>query len=210
MNIHRIAFLYLILACLACRQESPSEQLAAQHTLSNEECDSPDGPAECSFINMPDNVNSEIVITYGKEPGSPLKISGKILRKDGIPGAGVLLYVYHTDNDGYYSKNGNEKGAQKWHGKLHGWGKTDSQGRYEIRTIRPAPYPNNQLPAHIHAVVKLPDSGKAYYIGDFLFDDDPIIKRGQPGNVVHKADEVMKMTKVNGVWIGNRDIILEN
>lgn len=116
--------------------------------------------------------------------------------------------MYHTDNTGRYTP-GPKQVQGKRHGHLRGWVKTDAQGRYEFRTIRPAAYPNGKNPQHIHAIIK--EAGLSrYWIDDFLFDDDPLLteqekkrqsKRGGPG--------IVKLSKnPAGVWIGKRDIIL--
>jgi Dioxygenase len=34
--------------------------------------------------------------------------------------------------------------------RLRGWARTDAEGRYEFRTIRPARYPGDGPPAHVH------------------------------------------------------------
>ncbi|MCY7352797.1 MAG: hypothetical protein LH606_19415, partial [Cytophagaceae bacterium] len=58
---------------------------------------------------------------------------------------------------------------------LRGWLKTDANGRYEINTIKPAPYPGGTEPAHIHAMVKAPNQTEAYWLHDFLFKGDPFL-----------------------------------
>ena len=151
-------------------------------------------------------------IASDKEPGERLIVRGTIFKQDGkTPFNGVILYAYQTDNKGYYSKSGKEEGAQKWHGRLHGWCKTDQNGRYEIRSIRPAPYPNNMIPAHIHMVIKEPVNNKTYYITDIVFKGDKLVNdrylksissmRGGSGVV-----DLRKTTQ--GTWEGKRDIVL--
>ncbi len=83
---------------------------------------------------------------------------------------GVLLYVYQTDAAGYYNRHDN------WHGtpRIRGWMKTDDRGRYQFRTIRPAPYPNQRMAEHIHAKLRLP-GGKEREVEEFLFEGDPNI-----------------------------------
>jgi protocatechuate 3,4-dioxygenase, beta subunit len=116
--------------------------------------------------------------------------------------------VYHTDNNGSYSPSNNQTTAKR-HGHLRGWMKTDAQGRYQFKTIRPKAYPNANIPAHIHPVIKEQDCSE-YYIDDLQFEDDPLLtnevllreaKRGGGG--------IISLTKnANGEWIGRRDIIL--
>ncbi len=121
---------------------------------------------------MPTNLTSTMTISNQKEAGEKLIISGTTFKADGKTAfPNVILYAYHTDSKGYYSKIGTEKGVQKWHGRLHGWCKTDKNGRYEMQTIRPALYPDNSMPAHIHTAIKT-DSGQMYWITDYVFKDD--------------------------------------
>ncbi|MEX2088444.1 MAG: hypothetical protein WEB62_01690, partial [Bacteroidota bacterium] len=53
------------------------------------------------------------------------------------PAAGVLLYVYQTDATGAYN---NDDGSWQ-RPRINGWFRTDKNGRYEIRTIKPGSYP---------------------------------------------------------------------
>ena len=164
---------------------------------------------ELMFEGMPEHLSSETTIAGSNEPGEPLIISGVIYKKDGkTPAAGVVLYVYHTDNAGHYSTGPNQK-LGKRHGHLRGWMKTDGEGRYQFKTIRPAAYPNGKDPQHIHPIVE-ESATSIYWIDEYLFDDDPLVteevksrqhKRGGSGIIHLKKDD-------QGGWIGQRNIIL--
>ena len=95
------------------------------------------------------------------------------------------------------------------HGRLRGWMKTGADGRYEFRTIRPAPYPGQAIPAHIHPVIKEPDKNE-YYLDEFVFDDDPLLtKEKRAGLEGRGGSGVMKVTEdEKGVATGRRDIVL--
>ena len=177
-------------------------------------CDNPDADINCSFIHMPSAINNIMNIAADKEPGDKMIIKGTIFKQDGkTPYQGVILYAYQTDNNGYYSKSGKEKGAQKWHGRLHGWCKTDQNGKYEIRSIRPAPYPNNRIPAHIHMVIKEPLNNKTYYISDIVFKDDKMVNDLYLRSISSKqgGSGVVDLKKSNqGIWRGERNIVLKN
>jgi protocatechuate 3,4-dioxygenase, beta subunit len=200
----------IVLTLTSCNEVSPNGKTVL-HTQ-KDPCDNPDADINCSFAGMPSSLNSVMTIAGVQEPGERLVISGTLLKADGkTPFSNVILYVYHTDSKGYYSKSGNEKGVQKWHGRLHGWCKTDRNGRYEIRTIRPAPYPNNQMPAHIHPAVKVPDGSEPYHLTDFVFKDDPFIDEQYAESMKRRAGGtgIVNLKKLNGVWTGQRDIILK-
>jgi protocatechuate 3,4-dioxygenase beta subunit len=113
---------------------------------------------------------SKIIIAAKSEPGERLLVSGKITDAAGKPLAGVSVYVYHTDNRGYYSSEVNDDNRNP---RLRGYMRTDAQGRYEFATIKPAHYPNNQIPAHIHYVVTA--EGFRERIFEIVFTGDEFI-----------------------------------
>jgi protocatechuate 3,4-dioxygenase beta subunit len=144
------------------------------------------------------------------DAGPQMEISGIIYESDGVtPAPEVVLYVYHTDQSGYYPKKGDETGWGKRHGYLRGWVKTNEKGEYKFYTLRPARYPTNESPAHIHAIVKEPDKNE-YWIEDYVFDDDSLIddnyrkqenRRGGMGIIKPVKNE-------QGLLTGKRDITL--
>ena len=141
---------------------------------------------EQMFEGMPGNLAWRTVIAGADEPGEPLVISGTIYKSDGkTPASNVILYVYQTDNTGNYTP-GPQQTRAKQHGHLRGWMKTDENGRYEFKTIRPAAYPGRKDPQHIHPIIYEP--GKGYYwIDDFVFTDDPLLTEQQKAQQ-EKAD----------------------
>jgi protocatechuate 3,4-dioxygenase beta subunit len=106
-------------------------------------------------------------IAPGREPGTPLVITGVVLDTTGRPAAGVEVFAYHTDATGRYAAAG---AADPW--RLKGWAVTDAQGRFEFRTIRPAPYPGRDVPAHVHATLTTSCCGHQF--DDLMFDGDPL------------------------------------
>jgi protocatechuate 3,4-dioxygenase beta subunit len=198
------AFVMLLVSC-----GHNGAQTARGDSRGPDTCDNPDAHINCSFIGMPANLGPIMRITTSTEVGEPLAISGTIVGSDSTPLPGVILYAYHTDASGLYTKSGNESGARKWHGRLHGWCVTDSLGRYEIRTVRPAPYPDGSLPAHVHAAVR-PPGRNAMWITDFVFDGDPLVTPGY----VRRFDGavgshgVVSLRKNGRTWVGTRDILI--
>ena len=80
------------------------------------------------------------------ESGDPLVVSGRVFAPDGDhTAAGVIVYAYNTDKNGYYSPDG-----KVGHPRLKGYMKTDSEGRFELHTIVPGRYPGMHIPAHVH------------------------------------------------------------
>src|SRR6202521_6039438 len=65
------------------------------------------------------------MIVPAREPGERLVVAGRVFAPDGQhPVAGVVVYAYNTDQDGYYSPDG-----KVGHPRLKGYMKTDAEGR---------------------------------------------------------------------------------
>ncbi|HEX8204267.1 MAG TPA: protocatechuate 3,4-dioxygenase, partial [Isosphaeraceae bacterium] len=161
------------------------------------------------FEGMPEEPGWRATIGAGGEPGRPLVVRGVIYKSDDkTPAPGVILYVYQADAAGHYAPGPGQVHGRR-HGRLRGWMKTGADGRYEFRTIRPAPYPGRAIPAHIHPVVKEPDRNE-YYIDEFLFDDDPLLTEAErAGREGRGGPGVLEVTEDDeGVLTGSRDIIL--
>ncbi len=118
---------------------------------------------------------SVISMVPGDEPGQKMTVTGQLIRRAGVPVADALIYVYQTDHRGYYHPDrafwGDGFGGDQNHARLFGYLKSDAEGRFEIRTIRPAGYPETDMPQHIH--VEIEAAGFARWQSEFLFDDDP-------------------------------------
>jgi protocatechuate 3,4-dioxygenase beta subunit len=143
------------------------------------------------------------------EAGPKLEVSGTIFKRDGkTPAKDVILYIYHTDQQGLYSLKGNETGWGKRHGYIRGWIKTNADGKYTFYTLRPAAYPGRQNPEHIHPTIKEPGF-KEYWIDEYLFDDDPILSPKERNSQQKRAGYgIVKPTTKNGIQVVHRDIIL--
>jgi hydroxyquinol 1,2-dioxygenase len=103
------------------------------------------------------------------DPGDRVVVRGRITDPDGTPLEGVVLDCWQSNTDGFYQ-------VQELDGQsafnLRGIYRTDADGRYEIRTVRPGKYPiphdgpvgallkaNNRgwmRPGHLHTWVKHP------------------------------------------------------
>jgi catechol 1,2-dioxygenase len=121
------------------------------------------------------------------EPGEPLVFSGTVKNAHGQPIDDALLDVWHADATmpGTYSNIDPRPPEFNLRGKLH----TDEQGRFELRTVRPAQYhipdqgPTGRLlnalgrhswrPAHLH--VKLSADGYQTLTTQLYFQDDEFL-----------------------------------
>jgi protocatechuate 3,4-dioxygenase beta subunit len=115
----------------------------------------------------PSTVTSSSRIAPPSEPGTPFIIHGQVIDVEGKPAPAIEIFAYHTDGTGVYAKAG---ASDPW--RLKGWAITDAQGRFEFRTIRPAPYPGRAIPAHVHLSLVTECCGRQS--AEVMFDDDPI------------------------------------
>ena len=90
--------------------------------------------------------NATAVATIAPKSGEvPLTVKGQIFKPDGTsPAPGVIVYAYQTGADGDYARNTDGAPTRR------AWMRTDADGRFTLKTIRPGPYPNHKEPAHIH------------------------------------------------------------
>ena len=158
-------------------------------------------------IEAPANVTWRTTLADEREKGEPMIVKGTVYKEDGkTPAWGILLYVYHTDHEGRYSR-GTGKGTGPRHGKLRGWMLTNQQGQYEFRSIRPAGYPGRPDPQHIHITVTGPGIHE-HSIDAYLFLDDPRLPASERPRTRSAFNYVVDPQKKDGVWHVRRDIRL--
>lgn len=110
------------------------------------------------------------------EPGNRLLVEGTVSDSDGKPVQQAVIYLYHTSAKGWYSDkaahiSGNSGDYR--HARLFTYLKTDEQGRYAFNTIRPASYPQTDLPQHIHLDITRPGDKEPVLHTEIQFEDDP-------------------------------------
>lgn len=128
------------------------------------------------YVGMPEKIGSTVTSPGWNEKGQKLIVTGTVFQLDGkTPAADVIIYYWQTDNTGYYSPKAGMDERAKRHGHIRGWVKTDTGGKYTIKTIRPAPYPRQTMPAHIHLSIKEPGIANEYYTDEINFDDDKFL-----------------------------------
>ncbi|MER7860554.1 catechol 1,2-dioxygenase [Amycolatopsis japonica] len=122
------------------------------------------------------------------ESGTPLVWTGRVTSTDGSALAGAKVELWHADADGFYSQFA--PNIPEWN--LRASFTADDDGRFEIHTVRPAPYqiPTDGAcgkliaaagwhawrPAHLHVKVSAPGhellTAQLYFPGDEHNDDD--------------------------------------
>jgi transcriptional regulator GlxA family with amidase domain/protocatechuate 3,4-dioxygenase beta subunit len=119
------------------------------------------------------NVN----MVFDDEPGQTLVVSGVVRDRTGQPIPGALMYIFNADGSGWYARTG---AMDEPNARIYGYLRTDEQGHYQFRTVRPGGYPvpdehSNQeshaIPAHIHVQIRAP--GYEPYNQQWAFADDP-------------------------------------
>lgn len=121
--------------------------------------------------NKPDAVASSSRIAAESEPGVPLKIHGFVALPDGAPAEGVLVHAYHRDQEGLDFGPGDNT-LTTW--RLNGWAITDSSGRFDFQTVRPAPDHLGREGAHIHFTLETREFGRQW-APTVYFADDPLV-----------------------------------
>ena len=166
--------------------------------------------AQASNSGASESLPSKVTIVADKEPGDPMMISGTIYAPDGrTPLEGIDLFVYQTDATGRYSTSGN--GGDNRNTRIHGLTRSDANGHYEFRTIKPGSYPSSRNPAHIHAYVSGPGYPE-YWIDEYHFADDPFVTNEMRSKDAGKGSfsSIVTLTRgADGVLRGVRDIQVE-
>ncbi|MFQ5510911.1 MAG: protocatechuate 3,4-dioxygenase [Candidatus Krumholzibacteriia bacterium] len=139
------------------------------------------------------------------EPGERMIVSGTVFAADGKTAIkGAVVYAYHTDVRGYYSAE--ERGPSN--PRLKGWMKTGGDGRYELSSVRPGPYPEGNIAAHVHFFVTPP--GRKEQLFELLFEGDPLL----PDDIEERANRggyylLQALERDDGgVWRCTADIVL--
>ena len=199
----QISLLILIVLLSACgnSQDSKSNRLVG-------------GPCEgCEAIFDYGNKKLSPIDTLQgfNEKGQKIKVTGTIYQNDGkSPAKGIILYLYHTDQNGIYDNKYEESNWSKQHGYIRGWVKTDADGKYTFYTLKPGVYPSRSTPAHIHPTILEPN-GKYYWIGAYHFKGDPLLTEQEifPESPRGGSNGLLSLKKEGDVWVGTRDFILE-
>lgn len=161
-------------------------------------------------------------------PGEPVIVSGRVFAPGGAPLSNALLDVWQSDSEGFYDVQ--LPGA---HINLRGRFRTDAEGRYTVRTIKPAYYPiptdgpvgkmlmavgrHPYRPAHIHFIVAAegykPVTTELFADGDPYLDSDVVF--GVRDSLVvdfvrhDSADEAKQHGVIAPFYTVNYDFVLE-
>lgn len=120
-------------------------------------------------------------------PGPAMFVHGVVRDKQGRPVAGADVDIWHSSPVGLYEQQDPEQAEMN----LRGMFKTDAEGRFWFRSVKPAGYPlpvegvvgdllraqNRQhyRPAHLHVMVVKP--GYKTLISQVYVNDDPLLEK---------------------------------
>src|SRR5260221_2696281 len=161
---------HLILLIIVCTSACAQKRNPETSQLVGGGCDG----CDLIYEGMPRTINPVDTSAGWNMVGKKMLVNGIVYMPDGkSPAGGIIVYYHQTNNEGHYAVAEGQKFGRR-HGQIRGWTKTNNKGEYKIYTIKPAPYPGRNTPAHIHVTVKEPNINE-YYIDDIWFDDDPLI-----------------------------------
>ena len=206
--ILRYTLLGLMLSILACTP-TPSDQKQDVSTQQSGPVGGPCEGCEATIQYAPGPLPAVDTLPGFEETGQKLMVSGTVYQKDGkTPASEIILYVYHTDQEGIYMPAAGATGWARRHGYIRGWLKTDESGHYAFYTLRPAAYPEGNEEEHIHIMIKEPDK-IAYYIDSFVFPDDPLLTEEVKRQKKNRGGSgIMHLRQEGDLLIAERDIIL--
>lgn len=210
MRIYHAGIFGLLCAMLACcygQNNNGRQLLTDKNNRVGGSCDG----CELMFVGIPATINYSDTSTGWEEEGQKLLVTGTAYKPDGkTPAGNVILYYWQTGNNGLYTQGPGMDKKARAHGHIRGWVKTDEEGKYAIYTVRPAPYPGESLPAHIHIIVKEPELQNEYYIDDVNFDDDklliPHLKKYPQEN--RGGSGIVRVLLKDDLQIAEHDIVL--
>ena len=186
--------------------DQSSDHSGVVYKMSSGNCED----CELMIVGMPEKINSIDTTDGWFENGQKLVITGRALKEDkSTPAPDVILYYYHTDQNGIYAPDKNTDRDAQRHGRLRGWVRTGRDGLFSIYTIRPAQYPGNKIEAHIHVIVKEPDIDLPYWIDAWVFDDDPLLTKELRNRLEnHGGSGILKTRLDQDIQIADHDVIL--
>jgi len=206
-----IIYVFLGITLINCNAQTKSENKQIEIKTNTKKlvgggCDG----CELMYVGMPKNIKAIDTSAGWTENGQKLLLTGTVYKLGGkIPAPNIIIYYWQTDSNGYYSpKEGMDERAKR-HGHIRGWVKTDENGKYSIYTIRPASYPNENIPAHIHIAIKEPTIKDEYYIDEFVFDDDTLLTSEKRKALENRGGSgILRVLLSTDIQIAEHNIIL--
>lgn len=191
-------------AAAACTSRAAPREGARADLYACEGC-------EAATERKPETLASQADMVGPDEPGERLTLRGRVFAADGVtPAPGIVLYAHQTDATGIYRGAIENGSPSERNGLLKAWLKTDAEGRYRFETIKPAPYPGQTMPAHIHIYVWEPGR-RPYYIDDVVFAGEFMVdERYRARQELRGGSGIVTLERApDGRLLAIRDIVLE-
>lgn len=191
----------------ACARLSGSDKATASVRPKLYDCDGCQAVAERPAAGL----SSTVRLAGPSEPGERMILTGRVTGADGVnPAAGVIIYAHQTNAAGLYAGGSPETEWSRRHGRLRGWAKTARDGVYTFHTVKPAPYPGDTMPAHIHLFIGEPGR-PPYYIDDVVFDGEfGVTAAYRKAQEFRGGSGIIRLDRARpGMLIARRDIRLE-
>ena len=165
----------------------------------------------------PPDSDADLTLVSGRTQragGTVLYVSGRVLSLDGGPLASAEIELWQANAAGRYDHPGDGDSSGALDPNFQGYGRlvTDAQGRYRIKTIKPAPYSGRT--AHLHfnvASSRTRLTTQMFFEGEALNERDglyryfgPEERRAATGRPVDRTPE-MEQGALAVVW----DIVLK-
>jgi protocatechuate 3,4-dioxygenase beta subunit len=120
----------------------------------------------------PANTDPDLIVVDGARvitKGTPLYLTGRVLARGGQPVAQALVEIWQCDaNAVYHHPDGGDEGQRDRAFQGYGLARTDANGAFHFRTIKPVPYPGRT--AHIH--VRIQTEGKGSLATQLYLPDE--------------------------------------
>jgi protocatechuate 3,4-dioxygenase beta subunit len=161
------------------RIESLERELAASRTTTSDVLADPANdalrpyPAFRAAIERHARAARTVLVPRG-EPGVPLTATVRVLDREGRPYPDVRIYAYQTSARGWYAAEAPHVSGNSGDfrfARLFAYARTDADGRCELVTVRPGPYPRSGLPSHVH--LQLEGRGQDLRTTEIRFEDCP-------------------------------------
>lgn len=130
--------------------------------------------------------DADLTIVEGRPAaavGTPIFVEGTVRDDSGAPIADAVVDIWQANSFGRYAHEADTTGA-KLDPNFQGWAimKTDAEGKYRIKTVKPGPYPVQRgwiRPPHIHFKVSRRGfrelTTQMYFEGEPLNEKDGIL-----------------------------------
>ena len=152
----------ICLACpMGCSPATPAQRPGVESSIAD--------TSAAGVRVPPPEPNSTAIACHEDEPGPRLLISGEVRDENDRPIAGAVVTTYNADAAGLYNPRTSKTRAPRIRAVVQ----ADANGRFQVLTVRPGPYPDADEPAHVHFEASAP----GYHIGysAIWFAGDPLI-----------------------------------